>query len=309
VNLLALVLSGLTACAPLALAEPPRGAPGWVLPAPADAGVEHRVFPSAAVGGPVSFEVALPDGFDPAAPVRYPVVYWLHGTGGGQGGVRPVSEAFRGAARAGLAPPVIVVFPNGLPHHLWTDAVDGSAPVETAFVVDLIAHVDATLPTIPAREARWLEGFSMGGYGAARLGLRHPDVFSVVVALAGGPMDEAFDGAKARANPDLREAVLRDVHGGDLASFAAQSPIRLARTLGPATAGRTSWLVAAGDQDPGLAQSEALAAALEAAGASVVGRSVPGVGHDAAGLLRGLGDAHWALYRAAAAALPAGAGR
>jgi enterochelin esterase-like enzyme len=305
VRLRALVLVGLAAFVALARAEAPSAGspptkPVWVLPAPADASVEHRVFTSAAVGGPVSFEVALPDGFDPASPVRYPVVYWLHGTGGGQGGLRPVSEAFRGAARACLAPPVIVIFPNGLPHHLWSDAVDGGAPVETAFVDDLVAHVDATLPTIPSREARWLEGFSMGGYGAARLGLRHPDRFGVVLALAGGPMDEGFDGSKARSSPELREAVLRDVHGGDLSSFAAQSPIRLARTLGPATAGRTRWLVAAGDQDPGLGQSEALATALQGAGAEVVWRAVPGVGHDAAALLRGLGDAHWAVFRAAA---------
>ena len=301
-----LLLAGfLASCVPSVRAAAPSEDAAWVLPDLAAAGVERRRVQSAAVGGVFSYYLALPEGFDPASPQRYPVLYWLHGTGGGANGVRPVAEAFRAAARAGRAPRMIVVFPNGLTHHLWSDSVDGRTPVETAFVRELIAHVDSTLPTLSVREARWLEGFSMGGYGAARLGMRHPELFGVVSALAGGPMDEAFDGAKARGSPDLRESVLRDVHGGDLASFAAQSPLRLARALDPTAAARTSWLVAVGDRDPGASQSAELAERLRGSGAPVVWRSVPGIGHDPMALLRELGDARWALYRAAAAALPA----
>lgn len=275
----------------------------WVLPEPPDTRVERRVFHSEAVGADVSFYVAFPEDFRPEANRRYPVLYWLHGTGGGRDGLGPVADIFRGAARAGLAPPMMVVFPNGLHHHLWTDAVDGHAPVETAFVRDLVNHVDATLPTLSTREGRWLEGFSMGGYGAARLGLLHPDMFSLVIALAGGPMDEGFAGRKALASPELREAVLRDVHGGSLASFALQSPIRLAAALGPAAVAGTTWLVAAGGQDPGVGQSAALADALRRGGASVAWREVPGVAHQAAPLLQGLGDTHWSLFRAAVSAM------
>lgn len=286
-------------------ATPPPAEPRWVLPSVDAPGVERRTFASAAVGGPVSFFVALPaEAADPAA--RFPVVYWLHGTGGGEDGVAAVSQVFRDAARDGRGPPVIVVFPNGLEHHLWSDAVDGRRPVETVLVRELVPHVDATLPTRARAEARWLEGFSMGGYGAARLGLRHPDVFGAVSALAGGPLDEAFDGQKARAAPALREAILRDVHGGDLTAFAAQSPLRLARTLGPATAGRTAWFVGAGDRDPGFDQSRSLAEALTAAGAAPTWAVAAGVGHEPAALLRALGDQRWAFYRAAAARIPAG---
>ena len=63
---------------------------------------------------------------------------------------------------------------------MYCDTPDGKYPVETVIMKDLIPHVDATYRTMASRESRAVEGFSMGGFGAAHLGFKYPEVFGVV---------------------------------------------------------------------------------------------------------------------------------
>jgi enterochelin esterase-like enzyme len=50
-------------------------------------------------------------------------------------------------------------------------------------VKDLVAHVDSKYRTLARASGRGLAGHSMGGYGAITIGMKHPDVFSVIYAL------------------------------------------------------------------------------------------------------------------------------
>ncbi|MFN9911915.1 MAG: alpha/beta hydrolase, partial [Pirellulaceae bacterium] len=118
----------------------------------------------------VSYHLYIPLAYDQAELERFPVLYWLHGTEGGVNHIRPVARMFHFAIRDKGVPPMMVVFVNGLSKRLWTDSKDGLAPVETVFIEELIPQVDKLYRTIPRREGRILEGFSMGGYGAARIG-------------------------------------------------------------------------------------------------------------------------------------------
>ena len=85
----------------------------------------------------------------------------------------------------GKAPSMIVVGVNGRRISSFVDAADGSSPVQTMFVKDLIAHVDKTYQTIPTRGGRGIEGFSMSGAGAAKVGFKHPKIFNLVSVLGG----------------------------------------------------------------------------------------------------------------------------
>lgn len=162
----------------------------------------------------MSYHVYTPAAYD-EPDARLPVLYWLHGTLGGVAGIRPLSAHFDAEIHAGRMPPLLVVFANGLPRRLWADSQDGSAPVETVFITELIPEVDRSFRTVATREGRILEGFSMGGYGAARLGFAHPHLFAGISILAGGPLDLDLAGPRARRNPGLREFLIRDVCGGD----------------------------------------------------------------------------------------------
>lgn len=55
---------------------------------------------------------------------------------------------------------------------------------ETFISADLVSYVDNHFRTIARRESRGLAGHSMGGYGALRIGMKRPDVFSSIYALS-----------------------------------------------------------------------------------------------------------------------------
>ncbi|MDB5321095.1 MAG: putative esterase [Phycisphaerales bacterium] len=126
-----------------------------------------------------------PDFADPAnAARRYPVIYWLHGYGSYPEDGLPFVETLDAAIRAGQCPPIIAVLPNGLHDSWFVNSADGTQPVENVIINDLIPHIDNTYRTIPDRTGRAIEGFSMGGWGAAHLAFKYPDRFCAVTMIS-----------------------------------------------------------------------------------------------------------------------------
>jgi len=282
--------------APAPAAPPDRGLP-WVTEAAHAPRVTFHTFDSTAAAGPVSYHVYAPAAYDDPA-VRLPVLYWLHGTGGGIAGIAPLARHVDAAIAAGRMPPLLVVFVNGLPGRLWADAKDGSAPVETVFIEELIPEVDRGYRTIATREGRILEGFSMGGYGAARLGFRHPDRFAGISILAGGPFDLDLDGPRARRNPRLRAAILREVCAGDLAYFRAISPLTLAAPAAERLRDlHTVNRHAVGTRDDTLDLNRQFHETMTAVDVPHAYVEIPDVGHDPERVLAALADRDPDFYR------------
>lgn len=153
-------------------------------PTAAVAHVTHRTFRSPSVGEDVGYNVYLPPGYEQSTR-RYPVLYYLHGAGGNEsGGPRTLVPKLLEAHTAGTLPPFLVVFPNGGQSTWYADSHDGKLPIETMIVRELIPHIDATHRTLTDRSGRAISGMSMGGFGAIALGMKHPDMFSSVVAYA-----------------------------------------------------------------------------------------------------------------------------
>ena len=197
--------------------QPGPGAPEqqWILPTIEAPQLQRVIFHSTAAATDISYFIYLPQAYDMETERRFPVLYWLHGSGGGFEGVRPISAYFGRAMREGKIPPMLVVFPNGLPNSLWVNSYDGSVPMETIVIEELLPHVDAHFRTIAAREGRIVEGFSMGGYGAARFGLKYHDLFGASSSLAGGPFHPDFSHTP-RVGPRNREQIFQAVFGGNL---------------------------------------------------------------------------------------------
>lgn len=266
--------------------------------------VQFHTFKSVAAKAEISFHTYTPEGYDTDKEQRFPVLYWLHGTGGGRAGIAPLSAFFDQAIREGKIPPLLVVFPNGLATSMWCDSKDGKVPMETVVVKELVPHIDATFRTIAKREGRLIEGFSMGGYGAARLGLKYPNVFAAFSCLAGGPLDLDFAGPRATGNPAERERVLRDTFGGDLDYYRAQSPLSLATQHADAVRGQVRIRIAAGLRDNTGPLNRAFSDRLSELKIEHTFTKVPDVGHDTLALLRGMGEANWQFYRDVFAATP-----
>jgi hypothetical protein len=54
---------------------------------------------------------------------------------------------------------------------------------EDFILQELVPYIDANFRTIPNRDSRGISGIFIGGYGAIRLAMRHPDVFGSVYAM------------------------------------------------------------------------------------------------------------------------------
>lgn len=124
---------------------------------------------------------------DPADVDTLPVVYMLHGwPGSPQGLISGVRSALTSAFARG-ASPFIAVFPDGnaLTHSdsEWADSYDVKAMIESWLVKNVIPAVEGG--NVRSRANRAILGFSMGGYGAAIIGLHHPELYGQVATLAG----------------------------------------------------------------------------------------------------------------------------
>lgn len=282
--------------------DPPAPLPvarshAWVTEEVRGPGLVQHVYASAAAGADVSYHVWLPPGYVDAEPARrYPVVYWLHGSGGGVAGIAPVARWFDAAVREQRLPPLLVVFPNGLANGMWCDGRDGRTPVETVLVREIVPRIDALFATVARREGRMLEGFSMGGYGALRLAFVHRDLFAAASSLGGGPLQRELI-ATPRAGEARRLQVLRDVFGGDQEVFRQQSPWQLAADHADALRDATRIRLLVGDRDETLLANRDLHAHFERLGLPHEYGEVAGVPHDALRLLRRLGDRFFAFHR------------
>ena len=195
----------------------------WVAPCePGVVGMRHVLFQSEVLGKYVGYGLYLPPSYEVYKDRHFPVMYWLHGRNGNPNQVRQLLTKFDEAIKVGDCPEMIIVAPNGLSTSMYCDSKDGQFPVETVIVKDLIRHVDATYRTVVNREGRAIDGFSMGGFGAAHLGFKYPALFGAVSIMGGALHKPAF-------MRDERADIFERVFGNDLDYCTAESPWTLVK--------------------------------------------------------------------------------
>jgi S-formylglutathione hydrolase FrmB len=131
--------------------------------------------------------VYLPAGYDSSSK-RYPVIYYLP---------NPLAE-FRGdfyeqtarkmldraIAAKEVDPFIFVAIDMATPYGCsWYVNSPVTGNWEDFMVQELVPYIDANFRTLPSRDSRGIAGDFMGGYGAIRFGMTHPDVFGSVYAL------------------------------------------------------------------------------------------------------------------------------
>lgn len=290
--------AALLATASFALAQPPaktgkakkqQPAASWVLPPVEAANLRYATFDSAVAGEKVSYLIYLPPGYDKTPGRRFPTVFWLHGIGGSQQGVPRICERFTAAIAAGKAPETIFVFVNGMVDSFYCDAAKAKRPVESVIIKDLIPHIDATYRTLGTRAGRMIEGFSMGGFGAAHLGFKYPELFGSISIIDGALLGLAE--MKSR-----HPAHFERIFGGSDEAFVAESPIGLAEKNSDAVRGRTVIRMTVGALGP---YNERYHAVLQARKIAHEYEVFSDAGHNQANLYDRLGDKNWEFYRRA----------
>jgi S-formylglutathione hydrolase FrmB len=140
---------------------------GAALPAAAAAQVTARAdsLHSRSLSRTMRFEVVLPDGYDSTR--TYPVLWLLHGFGGDDSSWLRQSRLEHYLRSY----PLLVVLPDAQLSWYVNALGDPAARFEDYILKDLTKTVAARYAVDLDRQA--IAGFSMGGYGALVLGLRH----------------------------------------------------------------------------------------------------------------------------------------
>ncbi len=84
-----------------------------------------------------------------------------------------------------LGMPLVVVMPDG-GRGWFTNAEDGDA-YEDDLLKDVMRLVERNFPVKQERSGRAIGGLSMGGFGAVKLALKHPELFASVDSHSGLP--------------------------------------------------------------------------------------------------------------------------
>ncbi len=270
----------------------------WITPRVRAPRLRQVIFYSKAAGTEVSYFIYTPRLYDIDTQRRFPVLYWLHGSGGGLQGLPWLTNYFDNAISTKQIPPMLIVFPNGLYYSMWCDSKDGRIPMETVLIKELIPQIDTKFRTIARREARIIEGFSMGGYGAARLGFKYPDLFGAVSILAGGPLQREFKiHATPRAKPMAAQRLFKVVYGGDQQYFIAQSPWFQATKNADKIRRTMRIRIIVGDRDETLENNVKFHTHLTRLKIDHTFTVLPGVKHSPTQLLEALGGTNWKFYR------------
>lgn len=143
-----------------------------------------------------SVAIYLPPSYDTSPDKRYPVVYLLHGIGDTE---KEFTVAWRNQTEAwgtteglmnsgvteGRFGEMIIVMPDERTKAFGSFYVNSSVTGnwEDFTARDLVNYIDKKYRTIAKPESRGIAGHSMGGYGAITLGMKHPEVFSVVYGM------------------------------------------------------------------------------------------------------------------------------
>jgi pimeloyl-ACP methyl ester carboxylesterase len=184
--------------------------------------------------------VYLPPGYSSNPERRYPVVYFLHGfTDSDAKWFGRVDRHWinlphvldRSLAGPG-AVETIVVMPNGF-NTFQGSFYSSSVTIgdwETFVAEELVAEIDGRYRTLAVTASRGLAGHSMGGYGAVRIGMKRPDVFSSVYALSSCCLTPARPTGGARSAPAEAITTIDQI---DEAGFGLKAALATAAAWSP----------------------------------------------------------------------------
>src|SRR5712692_1569472 len=151
---------------------------------------EFFLFQSKALARPMHYLVYEPAGYDSSPDRRYPVLYMLHGIGGGFSGTIGNETEWPGYGLLAAADrliangqiePLLIVLPEG-DQSYWMDAANGGPKYGAYVTDDLVDEIDGRFRTMPDRQQRAIGGLSMGGFGAIALAMLRPDEFGIAGA-------------------------------------------------------------------------------------------------------------------------------
>lgn len=177
--------------------------------------------------------IYLPPSYTDEPNRHYPVVCMLHGFTdnnsqwfGWEEHWINLYQVINAALEDGQTKEMIVVMPNA--YNRFKGSMYSSSVTigdwETFIAEELVDYIDANYRTISDAQSRGLAGHSMGGYGTIRMGMKYPDVYSVIYMMSACCMEGSFPSdvefmEKIEAITSIEQ--LEDASFGALATLAS----------------------------------------------------------------------------------------
>ncbi len=199
------------------------------IPAVAAGRLECGSVKSKYLPAPVGYCALLPPSYDAQPARKFPVLYFLHGLGGDQsflvtsGAWNIIEDA---QERKRIAEFVLIT-PQAN-SSFYVNSRDGRVRYEDFFIRDFIPRMEKQFHLLGTRNARAVDGVSMGGYGALRFAFKYPQMFVAVAAHMPTLLEQLPRGSSdAGLPPFLGAAFGRPL---DEAYWKANTPFVFART-------------------------------------------------------------------------------
>jgi len=129
----------------------------------------------------IPYRVVFPPGYKFDKLERYPVIYLLHGlTGHFDNWIDKSNLKLHAAFHK-----FIIVTPEGDNGWYTDSATKPNQKYESYIIEELVPEIDKKFRTIANRSGRAIAGLSMGGYGALKFGIKHPETFSLAGSFSG----------------------------------------------------------------------------------------------------------------------------
>lgn len=149
-------------------------------------GLSYADVATESLPSPARYLVLEPPSYAASPSKRYPVLVFLHD---GYGDVRTLERRAVAADLAarmadGRLAEFLLVAP-GASGSWFSDSFDGTRRWEEFLTRDLPREIGSRYRALPGKGARGITGISMGGYGAVKTALKHPDLYGAVSSLSG----------------------------------------------------------------------------------------------------------------------------
>jgi S-formylglutathione hydrolase FrmB len=195
--------------------------------------VEYKSYTSKVLGRDLKYGVYLPPSYTTSPAKKYPVLYFLHGlfedetrwSTRGQ-----TDQIMNRMIAEGKIGEFIVAIPYG-GTSFYTNTRDGSEKWEDAIVTEFIPMIESNYRVNATRTTRGISGTSMGGYGALKIAMKHPDMFGSASAHSAVLLQD-LSAAKVSAGRLARfQAMFNKIYGidQDLNYWEANNPMTLAK--------------------------------------------------------------------------------
>lgn len=145
----------------------------------------------------LNYFVYLPPDYSASSAEPYPVIYYLHAAkfypwkislGMIQTELHVLANSMESAVAGGRVGPMVIVAPlDGFGESMWSDSSRGHVQAESLLLTHLFPSIEANYNVATTRDLTSIQGFSMGGFGAMKIGLKYPEKFGRITSWD-GPM-------------------------------------------------------------------------------------------------------------------------